>query len=414
MRVSRAQASSAAVTPVGMSATTLRQRNSRAVLDIVRASPNPLRVAEIARAAGLSRPTVETVAEGLEEQGWLRLAAADDTAAPTVGRPARFYRFNERAGFVLGIDIGAHSTTVALADLLGGVIAMERRSTEPDLAPRDRLRLTDNLIGELARGLDIAGDSILATTIGTPGVVPPFSHRVGISPGMPGWTDVDLVSALAGNLGCPIELENDANLAAVGERVRGVGAGCPDMVFLLLGERLGAGIIANDALVRGKHGAAGELGYVPTRGTSGRDLRFGPLESRVNAAALVQMGRRAASAHPDSVLAKPKDLTAQTITTAATSGDKEAALVVRRLAARIAEGVAPTLLTLNPELLVVGGGVSLAGEVLRTALETQIQRLVLFPPDIRLSALGDEAVVLGAVSQALQRVESDVLSHVVA
>ncbi|MEO8263120.1 MAG: ROK family protein [Pseudolysinimonas sp.] len=396
----------------GGTATTLRQRNSSAVLDIVRRASTPLRVAEIAQAASLSRPTVETVAEGLLDQDWLLLADADDAGAPSVGRPARLYRFNERAGFVLGVDVGAHSVTVAIGDLRGGIVATERHRVAPELPAIERLAATSDVIAALIAHTGIARSDILAMTVGTPGTVSPATDRVGLSPGMPGWPEVDVVGALAASVDCAIELENDANLAAVGERARGIGAGCADMVFLLLGERLGAGIIANDALVRGRNGAAGELGYVPVRGARDRDPRFGPLESRVNASALVRMGLRAAAEHPDSALAASAELSAGDVTLAATRGDAYASGLVRRLARRIAHGIAPTLLTLNPELLVVGGGVSLAGEVLRSALASAITKVVLYPPEVRLSALGDEAVVLGAVTQSLERVEADVLARV--
>lgn len=404
--------SSATLPLGGGTATTLRQRNSSAVLDIVRRSSAPLRVAEIAQAASLSRPTVETVAEGLLDQAWLLLADADDAGAPSVGRPARLYRFNERAGFVLGVDVGAHSVTVAIADLRGGIVATERHRVGPELPAAERLAATAEVIGALIAHTGIDRASILSMTVGTPGTVSPATDRVGLSPGMPGWPEVDVVAALASSVDCSIELENDANLAAVGERARGVGGGCADMVFLLLGERLGAGIIANDALVRGRNGAAGELGYIPVGGAAHRDPRFGPLESRVNASALVRMGARAAAEHPESALAASAPLTAGDVTMAATRGDAHASALVRRLARRIARGIAPTLLTLNPDMLVVGGGVSLAGEVLRSALATAIEKVVLYPPEIRLSALGDEAVVLGAVTQSLDRVEADVLARV--
>lgn len=393
-------------------ASTLRQRNSAAVLDIVRRSKVPLRVAEIAHASGLSRPTVESVAQGLLDQGWLVLADAPDS--PSMGRPARLFRFDDRAGAVLGIDIGAHSTSVAVAGLLGDVISVDRRRVAPDLPAAERLALTTRVVGELLDRLGIARSSVLAATVGTPGVVSPTSHRVGLAPGMPGWREVDVIEALGAAVDCAIEIENDANLAAVGERARGIATGCTDMVFLLLGERLGAGIIANDQLVRGRDGAAGELGYVPTGGAAARDPRFGPLESRVNASALVEMGRRAASERTTSVLATRGTLSAEDITVAATRGDPAARAVVRKLAGRIGAGIAPTLLTLNPEMLVVGGGVSLAGEVIRSALEEAVAKLVLAPPQIRLSALGDEAVMLGAITQALERVETEVLQRVTA
>lgn len=390
-------------------ATTLRQRNSRSVLDVVRRSDVPMRVAEVAQITGLSRPTVETVTEGLLEQGWLKIADAEPEWA---GRPAKHYKFNARAGYVLGVDVGAHSTAVSIADLQGVVVASERRRMLPDLPAADRVALTAATIVDLLAHAEVDADDVLAMTVGTPGIVSPSQHRVGLSPGMPGWRETDIVLALKGTVNCEIELENDANLAAVGERARGVASGSTDMIFLLLGERLGAGIIANDALVRGRDGAAGELGYIPVKGAARRDPRYGPLESRVNASALVRMGEEAIAADPTSMLAAHSPLGAGDVTVAATRGDVKAARLVRRLARRLADGIAPSLLTLNPEMLVVGGGISLAGEVLRQSLESAVAEVVLSPPQVRLSALGDEAVVLGAITRSLERVEADVLAMV--
>lgn len=396
--------------PGGGTATTLRQINSSAVLDVIRRSPTPVRVTEIARTAGLSRPTVETVTEGLLEQNWLRLV--DVASTPSVGRPARLYEFNERAGFVLGVDVGAHRITVAVGDLRGGIIATERKRVTPELSAVERLAATIDAITAVIARSGIERSSILSMTVGTPGTVSPANERVGLSPGIPGWQDIDVIQTLAAAIECPTELENDANLAAVGERATGVAVDCTDMIFLLLGQRLGAGIIANDQLVRGRNGAAGELGYVPMPGTSGRDPRYGPLESLVNASALLRLGRASAAAHPAGALAGISDLTAGAVTLAATQGDAEASDVVRELARTLAAGIAPSLLTLNPAMLVVGGGVSLAGQVLREALQEAIEQVVLYPPEIRLSALGDEAVVVGAVARSLARVEVDVLARV--
>lgn len=394
----------------GGTATTLRQFNSSTVLDIVRRSADPLRVTEIAKTAKLSRPTVETVTEGLLEQGWLRLV--DVAATPTVGRPARLYEFNERASFVLGVDVGAHSITVALGDLRGGIVATERRRVTPDLSASERLDVTATVINTLIQKSSIKKSAILSMTVGTPGTVSPTNERVGLSPGMPGWQEIDVAKSLAHTVDCAIDLENDANLAAVGERAQGVAVGCTDMIFLLLGERLGAGIIANDQLLRGRNGAAGELGYVPMPDANDRDPRYGPLESLVNASALVRLGKQSAAAHPTGALANLDELTARSVTVAATQGDAEASSIVRRLAETLAIGVAPSLLTLNPDMLVVGGGVSLAGEVLRQALVDAIGQVVLYPPEVRLSALGDEAVVVGAVTRSLERVETEVLARV--
>jgi predicted NBD/HSP70 family sugar kinase len=367
---------------------------------------------------GLSRPTVETVAEGLLDQGWVTVTDPDDLAAGRGrGRPARLYRFNASAAHVIGVDIGAHTVAASLADLRGNPVATIRERVFPTMGAVERLAITTRAIETLGSQASIELSEILAVTVGTPGTVSPSKERVGKSPGMPGWPDVDVVATLRQAVGCEVELENDANLAAVGERALGVARNCDDLLFLLLGERLGAGVISNGELVRGRNGAAGEIGYVHAKGSKNRDPAFGSLESMVNASALLELGRKAMRDDPASRLVDlaggdPASLTAEAITQAATEGDQAASSALRSLARVLAAGVAPALLTLNPEIMVIGGGISRGGSVLRDELARALDDLLLYPPEIRISALGDEAVLVGAVDQSIQRVELEVLSKV--
>jgi predicted NBD/HSP70 family sugar kinase len=393
----------------------LRQHNSATVLDVIKNADRALRVAEIVQDTGLSRPTVETVTDGLLSQGWLTVDDSDE--GPKPGRPARRFAFNASAGFVIGLDIGAHSVAAVVADLAGMTIASNRRSVATFTPGTERLRGTQSLIHDLLRRAKADPAKVLSLTVGTPGTITPDSGLIGKSPSMPGWAGTDLIGPLRRTLHCPITLENDANLAAVGERARGVAADSNDVLFLLLGERLGAGVIANGQLVRGRDGAAGELGYIGARGAADRPAEYGPLESQVNAEAIVAMGHREIKSSPNSELARLASeghgfFTAATISQAADLGDAAAIRVLAHAAKILARGIAPALLTLNPNLLVVGGGISRAGEVLRQQLSNEVAKLVLYPPDVRISALGDEAVLAGAVDQSLAVVQDAVLARV--
>ena len=416
VKMSRHNAALESTASAGSSAV-LRQLNSSTVLDVLKRSAEALRVAEIVEVTGLSRPTVETVAEGLLEQGWVTVDDPDREGGGRLGRPARRYGFNSRAGFVVGFDIGAHTVAVCIADLRGDSLGSVRRRVSPDLSARRRLGVAANALADLLRQTRIESSRVLAVTVGTPGTVSPRERRIGKSPGMPGWAEIDLIAALRERTGFDVELENDANLAAVGERARGVAQGCDDMLFLLLGERLGAGVIANGSLVRGRDGAAGEMGYVPAAAARNRAAELGPLESLVNATALVELGRRALAKTDTSRLAdlcdgNPDRLTAEAITVAATEGDAVATGVLRGQARALARGIAPALLTLNSDLLVAGGGLSRGGGLLRELVAAQIRDLLLYPPEVRISALGDEAVLAGAIETSIERVELNVLSKV--
>nr|WP_246422128.1 ROK family transcriptional regulator [Nocardiopsis mwathae] len=428
----------------------VRRINTSLVLDAVRAAGRPMRVSSLMESTGLSRPTVEALTEALTAQGWLvESEGAPQPGRRSPGRPARTYEFNARAGWVLGIDVGAHKVSACRADLRGTPRAWARVPVTPMTPADDRLDAARAAVSEVmadaaatvpggATGAGasggpagsgtgdhrISGSSapsprILAASLATPGVVAPPPQRVVLAPALPGWDEVDFDRWAHGVLPCPLHVDNDANLAVIAERAAGVARDHEDVVFLLLGERLGAGIVTGGRLLRGHNGAAGEIGYAPFPGAPAvPPSGFGPLESQVNADAIVEMVTEE-FARPGAAIDSPlhRRFSAASagehvpaIAASAKEGDPVALRVLYRLCQRLAEGIAPMLLVLNPELVVLGGGISGVGDALRAPLRSALGRRLLFPPDLELSALGDRAVVLGAVHDALTRFEESTLS----
>lgn len=377
-----------------------------------------MRLSEIVDVSGLSRPTVETVADGLVQQGWIRIDSPEEgTGRRSPGRPARRYSFNATAGHVVGVDIGAHTVSVRLANLRGEPLGDLHRPVTQTTAAEERLRRTREAVFALLAREGVGIGNVFAMVVGTPGTVAQGEQHVGKSPGLEGWTNLDIVTALQETIACPIELENDANLAAVAECASGVARDASDVLFLLLGERLGAGVITNGRLVRGSNGAAGELGHAPYAGPLKRPPGLGAFESQVNASAILSMGRRYFAAGTGSRLGAfcgddAAELTTEMVTRAAAEGDPAARRALRSIARTLAKGLASPLLTLNPEILVIGGGISRAGRIITDLLEPELQKLLLFPPAIRLSTLGNDGVLVGAVQQAVERVQTDILDKV--
>ncbi|MFC4565721.1 ROK family protein [Nocardiopsis mangrovi] len=407
--------------PVAGSMTGVRKFNTATVLSALRAADRPLRVLDLMEVTGLSRPTVETLAESLSEQGWAAGAEGVPlTGRPSPGRPARTYAFNARAGWVLGIDIGAHKVSACRADLRGRQLASARRSVSPDTPADQRLEEARTAVGDVLRGA--ASAPVLAACLATPGVVDPRRGRVLLAPALPGWDAVDFGAWARDFLDCPLDIDNDANLAAVAEQAVGVARDRSDVVFVLLGERLGTGITTGGRLLRGRDGAAGEIGYVRYGGPEPPPAGYGPLESHVNAHAIVRMaeeelarpGGSADSPLRRAFAAGEEDARLPALADGARAGDPAALRVLDRLCGRLAEVVAPLLLALNPELLVLGGGVSSMGDVLRAPLAEALAGSVLFPPELELSALGDRAVVTGAVHAALTRFEETTMADILA
>ena len=390
----------------------LRRINSAAVLRAIRAGA-PISRSELARATGLSKPTVNGAVEFLLQSGYLteRVAAVDDrTRRP--GPRARLLSFRGDSGHVLGIDIGANKVLAVVADLTGEVLGTVRRLTGA------RERQTANAILDL---VGAATDDALATAgvdrstlravgVGTPGVVDPVSGRVTLAPQLGGWEGIRLASRLQPAFPCSVLVDNEVHLSVLGERWRGSAQGIDDALYVQVGVGIGGGVLIGGDVYRGAGGAAGEIGYLPIFGDAGGRDGLGPFEHAAGGTAFARLGRRAAAAGESPALLELAGgdldaIDAEVVFAAAARSDEAAKRIVDELLQRLARGIASAVTILNPSTVIVGGGVSRAGERLREPLERLIADLVPVPPRVVLSSLGDESVALGAARLALQAVE---------
>ncbi|MET0135141.1 MAG: ROK family protein [Kibdelosporangium sp.] len=356
--------------PNGGDLSRLRQLNARAVIRAMRGrAPSTLR--EVAKRIGLSRASTEDVVRELIDRGWV--AEARPTAG-TVGRPARQYRFRADAGRVLGVDIGGHKILALVADLDGTVQHSSRVAVTPEMGRLERLAAVDEAIRGALAGADVDGAQLWATGVGTTGLVD-GSGKVMLSEALPEWTGVNLSAHVSGSANGPILVENDCKLAALAESWCGVAKHATDLVFILAGLRTGAGLIIDGKLHRGFGNAAGEIGALPAAGwiRAQEHLRDWPGD-------------------PD-------------VFTAARNGDKRAAAALRRYVRDLAVGASALVLTLDPQLVVLGGGFSRSADMLLEPLRRELDRWCIRTPEIRVSALGDTGVAVGAVRLALDHVE---------
>lgn len=362
--------------------------------------------------ADVSRTTVHAVCDELIDAGWVRELRPVRTGGPTKpGRRARQYEFNERAGVVVGVDLGANKVRVAVADLRGEVIANELRAFDDTHVRADRRLAGARLT--IASALEQAGvgrRDVLTTTIGVPGPVGRGSGTtVAGADFLPGLAQVDLRTELAQGAAWDVLVENDCNLAAVGEVWQGAAAGVGDVVAVLAGERLGAGIIADGRLVRGGHGGAGELGFLFGVDGVGDADGIGMVAARI--------ARDAVDAGWDPGTSSP--VTAEHLTAAATAGDATAVQLIETIGARFARVFALVAIAFDPEVLVVGGAVADAADVLlpaiRRNLPAEFDRLqahhIATDVQVVASALGSRAVVTGAVRAALDHVDDRYLGQ---
>src|SRR5919197_1793139 len=235
----------------------LKRLNEETVLETIRTGA-PISRAEIARRAGISKPTVSLALRALLEGGLAR-EAANGPAGPTYG--AVYFEPVAEAALVLGVDLGARFLRGALSDLTGSVRARQ----DVELAEHDAstaLEAIGRLRESLVHAAGLGPELIENVVVGVPGVVEQRDGAVRLATNIPGLDGRRYGDELEQRLGVRVTVENDVNLAALGERRHGVARGVDEFMFLSVGTGLGAGLVLRGELQRGHHGAAGELDYV--------------------------------------------------------------------------------------------------------------------------------------------------------
>jgi predicted NBD/HSP70 family sugar kinase len=364
----------------------LRELNERTVLEVIRASA-PISRADVARTAGLSKPTVSLSLESLLAAGLVREVGV---SSGHPGRGARLFEPAADAGFALGIDIGARFVRGAIADLAGTVRA--RRDVP---LPRPHLAAALTVAAGLRRDLERdagAVGAVVAATVGVPAAVPPGRGTTWLG-ALDGLEDVDVAALVHDRLSIDASVENDVNLAAVGELRHGLGRDVRDFVFLSVGSGLGAGIVLGGELHRGFRGAAGEVDLVPFRSTAPGTAADEIDPSRDGLAPLV--ARSVAGARDAGSLDPTSDV--REVFVAARAGETLAGQIVAEEARRIALYVAAIVAVVDPELVVLGGGIGSNADLLLDPVRAVLASLVPRPPRVETSTLGSDAVLAGAL-----------------
>ena len=370
----------------------LKDLNERTVLEAIR-SAAPISRAQISRSAGISKPTVSLALQSLLDAGLVREATAE-ADRPSYG--ATFFEPVADAAFVLGLDLGARFLRGAVADLSGELSArqdVEHKGADADEALRVIVELRDTLLGSAG----VPADRLDGVVVGVPGMVERATGRVQLASNVSRLEGRDFGADLAERLGAEVTLENDINLAALGEQSRGIARGIDDFVFLSVGTGLGAGLVLGGELHRGHHGAAGELDYA-----------LGANHEAVDpcAQAISELARDAAARAPGSALNPPYD--GRSIFAAARAGDAAALGVVEELARRIALHAAPIAAVADVELVVLGGGLGANGDLLLEPVRALLGKWTPYPPRVEASTLGEAAVLTGAVAVGIASARDNV------
>ena len=365
----------------------IRALNEQLLLSHIR-QLGPCSRAELARLSGLSKPTVSLALANLERSGLIRIAG-QRTGVP--GRSARLFEISPDAGFVLGLDIGHHYLRGALADLTGEIRAKNSARTRAS-SVRGRIAELIRLADTLCADAGIARDAITQTVIGSPGVYDPRRGAMALTGGLSGLGRPAILAGLRDAFGVGLVIENDVDAAALAERAHGHGSEFASFAFVWIGSGIGLGLVLDGRLHRGAHGVAGEIAYMPISEGEGADeqdaRRRGTLEAAGSAPAVVRAARRAGMRGP---------VSARSVFAAAAKGDERAVAVVAAEARLVAKAISAVVTVVDPELVVLGGGIGQAPGF-SAAVTAELRELSPVLPEVRVSALGTDAVVDGCLA----------------
>ncbi|MBM9507355.1 ROK family transcriptional regulator [Actinacidiphila acididurans] len=381
------------------SQSSLHRANLERVVRAVRLAGS-LTQAEIARSTGLSAATVSNIVRELRDNGTVQV-----TPTSSGGRRARSVALSGDAGIVVGVDFGHSHLRVAVGNLAHQVLAEQSEPIDVDASASEGFDRAEQLVARLVESTGIQSDKVLGVGLGVPGPIDVESGTLGSTAILPGWSGINPRQELSDRLGVPVQVDNDANLGALGELVWGGGRGVKDLAYIKVASGVGAGLVIDGRIYHGPGGTAGEIGHI-TLDESGPVCRCGNrgcLETFTAARYVLELLR---GSHGDG-------LTVPRMVQLAREGDPGCRRVIGDVGRHIGMGVASLCNILNPSRIVLGGDLAEAGELVLGPIRESVSRYAIPSAAQRLSvvpgALGARAEVLGALALVLSEMGDSTL-----
>ena len=385
--------------PTTITATEMRYINRSAILEILRLE-SPLSRTYLAKRLHISLPTVMRIVDELINDNLVRPLNETEWSG---GRRRSLLEFAADSYAVIGVDLGGTKLYGALADLGGNVLEetlLPQHGTRGENSYTELIELIKSLL-EKAIGL---GLSVRGIGVGAPGIT---LHEEGIVTWAPslGWRNFPLKTKLNEHFNLPVIVDNDVNLAALGELWFGVGQNCKDMVLISVGTGIGAGIVIDGALYRGSHQASGEIGYLlPGLEFLGKRYEgFGALESIASGTGITARARQLIGQLGEDI--NGENLSARAVFESMRTGAEWAKLVVSETIDYLAIAIATISVLFDPELIVLGGGVSKSADLLIDPILNRLDGAIPIKPKIVASMLERRAAVMGAVTNVLHNTD---------
>ncbi len=383
----------------------LRELNDRSALELLLVG-GPMTRAQLGEHTGLSKVTASQLLARLEERGLVEVAGE---LAGGRGPNAALYAVVPSSAYVAGLHVERDEISAGVADITGNVV------TQVAVNPSDAADPVGLVRGAVLAACDSAGvapEALRAFVIGTPGVLDPRTGDPRLVVDLPAWHE-GVLGALRSDLGRPVTLENDVNLAAMAERSVGAAAGAEDFVLVWLGLGLGLATVLGGRLHRGVGGAAGEIGYLPVPGMPlPEDLTHpatGAFQRLVGAQAVLQLAAEHGFEAPTAAAS-----VAAAVRAVETASDRAVDFLCE-LAVRVATGVAAISVVLDPGLVVIGGDVGRAGgSELAGRVAADIGRFCPAKPHVVPTSVSGNPVLRGAILAAVDQARTELIDSVAA
>ncbi len=384
----------------------IKNFNKHSAVDLIRFATTGISRTGLAEEMGLTRAAVTLIVNDLLENGVI--LEAESRAIPN-GRPPVVLEINPKRGLVAAVDMGATHVNIALADFSAKIIEETSFPFDIKQGPQVCLAEVRRILQELLDRYGISISEIMAVGVGVPGPVIKDAGMVMSPPIMPGWDRYPIRQTLEEAWGCPVSLNNDAELGALGEWAYGAGRGEKNLAFIKVGSGIGAGLIINQQIYGGTTGSAGEIGHITieengplcTCGNHGCMEAFaGGNAIAIQARKMVQSGKRTLLSN-----IPLENITAREVAESARRGDLPSQEIIMRAGTFIGIAIAGVVNLFNPSAVIIGGGVAQAGDLLTTSIRQAVRDRSLHASEqsvhITTAMLGQRSSLIGATVQAI-------------
>ncbi|MBI5302528.1 MAG: ROK family transcriptional regulator [Chloroflexi bacterium] len=389
----------------------VRRLNTAIILDCLRLNA-PLSRAAISSRTGLNRSTVSSIVSALVRDGLVR---ETEFQKDKLGRPGLLLELSPDGACAIGVQLGVDFISIMLADFVAKPIWRKRVAIDSTLKQSAIIKRAGDLIQEALAQARRRKSRPLGIGVGVPGLVNLQQGTIAFAPNL-GWSEVPFREIFVKRFGMPVFVENDANASALGEYYFGIARQVNDFIFLTADVGIGAGVILGGKLFRGNRGYAGEVGHMsfdPNGEICGCGRR-GCWESLVSPRVVIRRIRTALrsngkrSAIRELVDNRLDDITFDVVLQAANANDPLARATLEEVAQWLGVGIANLVNAFNPELIVLGGALARASNILTPIIETTVRENALKQPHeslkIETSVFGSEACVIGAAAIVLDEI----------